>query len=442
MKWTDIVLNEFVLKYSRGVKWKKSELNTILRHLKSISFNNGGKIYYDIKLPKKMVQDYLLSTVHDALQKALNEYSLSIQLHKIGKFYTSTNKFKAPFKFLESSVFTDRIDINTASAEAMVPLDGIGKKLAKRIVEYRNENGPFKSISALTNVSGVGEKNIQKFWFAIWVSDPNERMRFLSPLILRFKEEPNLNNYFYLIKHTGGIFTNSLDAVNIKDDLPKESEYRQIIIDEFKKMDEYLCRNRFHGFDRSKFMRASKLKEMAKQRVITENCRKKVSKDIGGITVLDDTGYFYFLRKLIKLAKKKIYVVMFLMHLEAKSAVHDVLQDLISARKKGVDVKVILDKDPEGSRYQSRFINKQAFNFLVQKGIPVLPDADERKTHTKMVIVDDVHVLIGSHNWTIGSFFRYDDKSVYVFSKSLAKKANNYFDELWSQYKTADLIWD
>ena len=50
------------------------------------------------------------------------------------------------------------VDINTADAERLASLPGIGASIAQRIVDYRKEHGPFKSVDELVNVRGVGEK--------------------------------------------------------------------------------------------------------------------------------------------------------------------------------------------------------------------------------------------------------------------------------------------
>ena len=56
----------------------------------------------------------------------------------------------------------DKVNINTASKEALSGLNGIGPVTAERIIEYRDKNGPFKNKEEITKVKGVGEKTFQK----------------------------------------------------------------------------------------------------------------------------------------------------------------------------------------------------------------------------------------------------------------------------------------
>ena len=55
-----------------------------------------------------------------------------------------------------------KVNINTATAEQLTALPGVGEKLAARIVEYRQKSGGFKSVQELMNVQGIGEKNFEK----------------------------------------------------------------------------------------------------------------------------------------------------------------------------------------------------------------------------------------------------------------------------------------
>ena len=54
------------------------------------------------------------------------------------------------------------VELNTASAPLLTRVSGIGSSLAKRIVEWRNENGAFKSRSELKKVSGLGPKAFEQ----------------------------------------------------------------------------------------------------------------------------------------------------------------------------------------------------------------------------------------------------------------------------------------
>ena len=58
---------------------------------------------------------------------------------------------------IEEDVNNGLININTATQTELETLDGIGPSTAKKIIDYREENGKFNSIEDIQNVSGIGD---------------------------------------------------------------------------------------------------------------------------------------------------------------------------------------------------------------------------------------------------------------------------------------------
>ena len=64
------------------------------------------------------------------------------------------------------------ININTASLSELDELPYVGEVIGQRIIDYREEHGPFETIDELDNVSGITPNRINNFRGQIYIGPP------------------------------------------------------------------------------------------------------------------------------------------------------------------------------------------------------------------------------------------------------------------------------
>jgi len=108
------------------------------------------------------------------------------------------------------------------------------------------------------------------------------------------------------------------------------------------------------------------------------------------------------------------------------SEINVLVEDLISAHKRGLKVRVILDQT-EGFTDSA---NDAAAQYLRENGVEVLRDDLATQTHAKLVVIDDDKVVVGSTNWTQPAAEEGNEASVLITSREVNKVYQDYVQAL------------
>ncbi len=146
--------------------------------------------------------------------------------------------------------------------------------------------------------------------------------------------------------------------------------------------------------------------------------------------VLNDQ-YFQVAKKMIQEAKHSIQVMMFEMgyydeHPDSPSNL--LIKELISAKKRGVKVAVILEVKEGEDRATVQ--NRHTGTILSEGGVEVIYDSLSKTTHAKLTVVDGKWSLLGSTNWTYHALTDNNEASVLIRSKEVAKGLADYFNQV------------
>jgi cardiolipin hydrolase len=116
-------------------------------------------------------------------------------------------------------------------------------------------------------------------------------------------------------------------------------------------------------------------------------------------------------------------------HLSIYSLTKDEFADaLIEAHKRGVEVKVLIDKAQAGNQYADD-------EWIEQEGIEVRRDKAGGLMHNKFCVIDDLIVYTGSYNHTKNATLNNDENYIIVKDIGIAHIFETQFQKLWEKHK-------
>lgn len=152
--------------------------------------------------------------------------------------------------------------------------------------------------------------------------------------------------------------------------------------------------------------------------------------------LLTNQEYFPALLNAIDEAKNEIIMSFFLFKAGVrKSSYPDrLLAQLAEAVKRGVKVVVILENSGGHDRTLDAE-NRLTKELLEKNGVEVYLDSPRKTTHTKVVVIDQRFILLGSHNLTQAALKHNNEISVLLDNPDLAKEARQYMQKIIKEAK-------
>jgi phosphatidylserine/phosphatidylglycerophosphate/cardiolipin synthase-like enzyme len=152
--------------------------------------------------------------------------------------------------------------------------------------------------------------------------------------------------------------------------------------------------------------------------------------------LLTNEDYFPALLKAIDEAQSEIFMSIF----SFKAGVHKnsypdiILAHLARAVKRGIKVIVILE-NTGGYDYKLDAENQKTKQLLEEESVKVYFDSPRQTTHTKLIVIDERLVFLGSHNLTQAALKYNNEISILLDRPDLAKRARNYMLKIIKEAK-------
>jgi hypothetical protein len=401
------------------------EQETLRERVMELATAFGARLVADIETIPNLDQQYAVYVARDALDKRAAYLAGRLREDRDSLAYSVETRDWAPYnEFMKASEVRRRIDLNSATAEEIAALPKIGDVVAARIVAARNLASPWASIEDLPRIQGVGRVQKEILEDASYSLGETRPSIASTAAVDAFRNRPTFAEYVRIIQ--SGAYIGATDAP------PADAAaIRREIVQELRRTVEWAKGQRGASRRRLK-TRASEARDQLAA-AAAHDALLESAKPCTVCGTVFNTDYRDATLQLIHGAEERVWVAMFFMVYgnDEEYPIRSMVNALIAAQERGLDVRVLLDRDRPEDPYSSSEINAPAARALRDAGVSVRFDPPEQAIHSKVLIIDGHSVLAGSHNWTAGSIFQYEDVSFLLESPELSQEFGAWFQELW-----------
>jgi len=405
--------------------WTEKQQETALELLPRLAFAMGAEVCFDGETGPVDSTRFAVVRVRAALDRRAAHHACQMRRG-------SAPLYARPLEEPRLDGRTDaalgehvpQLNLNYASAAELSALPVVGPELAGDIVRRRVALGGRISLEEVDQLPGIGPKAMQVLREATFTQDEAglEDLVRAVPEARELVEAPTFENLAtFVARGTAGI----------------AGEW---LLDEIRRAIEDAELHPPDDIARAGGIRASMLEARSRTARRAAELEEARIQQVERGLLLFDRSYLPFVERLIKSASERLRLTMFFLRYdeEQRSRVEGLVEALVARHEASVDVQVILDRDREEDVFRSRLVNEAAYRHLREAGVAVRFDSPERVSHSKILVVDRSHCVVGSHNWTGGSLYAYDDTSVYLKSEGLGARYEQRFEELWRHAASVD----
>lgn len=353
--------------------------------LTTILANSGGWPYATTKPARAAQRAFALRLIGEACAQTLGARPTQLPGFEIGDAQNG----------IRPITLVPRVEVNLADVATLAAVPGLGTAMAQAIVDERLQAGPLRDLSDLIErIDGIGPT----------------RGRRLAPF-LGFTPPAVIGS-----GATGELASDLASLLGQETGATADERFLRVI----ERVSMHVAGHP-HPHTRFHLPRAAKIDSRPDAVTAPRTA------------LLSGKRYYFHVRDAIRAAQERVDVAMFHIALPVEDhPTRHLLDALVEARARDVRVRVLVDRDRPSDPYNSTVINAAAIAFLLDGGVTVRVDTSRKLLHSKFLVIDADHTIIGSHNWSAGSYFGFDDLSVDVESTALARITRQRFQALWA----------